>query len=458
MRIVQVVCLFLGVVLFFSCDKENNNPSPGTNDKGQTELKIDPSEKFQKMIGFGGALTWYSDRIVTSPKSEEIYQLIFEDLGMDVLRLMNWYYPSDYPNNKSPESMVSLPYDSDYKTMFQATNTFYKKAKSYNSDIRVLLSSWGPPSTLKSNDNLREGTLKKREEGSFLYNVYAEYWNDILDHIDFSPDYISIQNEPGYTNPDWITCEWGPQETTSLPAYSKAFDSVYFKIKDRPNVPVMIGPEAENLNAFNGFASTLRDKEHCPVYAFHPYNFNRNSSMEEVASGMSSLFDGFGDKPNIMTEFSGMSWMNTARIIYQTLVHANTSGYIYWETVWNSPDQAMIFIDRTGAYTITPFYYVMKHFSKYISENYIRIDVDPRIAYVEAVGFMSPDEKNITIVLINPEKVTLDYELTLPSGNIREVNGFQSVEGDYFKRMEDLGSGSFIPVPGQSVTTLDIRL
>src|SRR5690606_9966025 len=120
---------------------------------------------------------------------EEIYQLIFNDLGMDILRLKNWYYPAGYPEVKSPEKMLSR----GDKAMFDASNFFYKKAKEFNPDIKVLLSSWGPPTSLKSNDHLREGTLKKNA-GGFMYDEFADYWVDILDHIPFQPDYISIQN------------------------------------------------------------------------------------------------------------------------------------------------------------------------------------------------------------------------------------------------------------------------
>lgn len=449
--------MFLFVLFFIAgCDKKDDDLSPV--DKGQNQLYVNLDEKHQSMFGFGGALTWYSDRIVSSPNSEEIYRLIFEDLGLDILRLMNWYYPLDYPNNKSPESMVSLPYDSDYKTMFEANHLFYEKAKSYNPDIITLLSSWGPPSALKSNDNLREGTLKKNSFGEFVYDEFAEYWNDVLDHIRFHPDFISIQNEPGYTNEDWITCKWAPYETGELPSYTEAFDRVYAKIKDRPDAPVMIGPEAENLNAFNGFADALREKEYCPVYAFHPYNFNENSSMESISAGLEDLHKNFEEKPNMMTEFSGLSWMNTARFIHRSLVDAQTSGYIYWELVWESENQSLISINQAGEYTITPLYYVFKHFSKYVSKDYWRVHVDPRIAYVEASGFVSPDGKRATVILINPQSIDLDYEIVLERGNISKVEGFQSKEGEFFQSMNDLGDGSFVPVAGNSITTLNIHL
>lgn len=458
MRIVNFAGILLLCVLFFSCEKDKVDPDTDPANTAKSTMTVRTSEKYQNMIGFGGALTWYSDRILSSPKSEEIFQLVFEDLGMDILRLMNWYYPLDYPENKSPESMVSLSYDSDYKTMFQANHIFYDKAKSFNQDIEVLMSSWGPPAALKSNDNLREGTLKKTTDGSFMYDAYAEYWEDILDHLGFSPDYISIQNEPGYTNSDWITCQWSGRETTTLPGYGTALEKVYEKIRDREDVPVLIGPEAENLDVFSDFAAAVKDKDYCPVYAFHPYNFNENSSMSDIGSRMSDLYNNFGDKPNLMTEFSGMSWLKTARFIQQTLTEAHTSGYIYWELVWDTPDQAMIAIDGSGNYTVTPFYYVMKHFAKYVKKGYTRIGVKPSIEYLEASGFISPDGKKLTLIIINPNKVDSSFRLDMEDGEAKSIKGFQSTENEYFKSMDEVSKDGTITIPGESVTTLDISL
>lgn len=114
-------------------------------------------------------------------------------------------------------------------------------AKQFNPGIQILVSSWTPPSALKSNNNLREGTLK-RNNGVFMYEAFGDYWNDLLDNLQFNPDYISIQNEPGWITPDWETCEWRPAETAEFPGYNAAFDAVYNKISTRSNPPMMIDP------------------------------------------------------------------------------------------------------------------------------------------------------------------------------------------------------------------------
>lgn len=63
-------------------------------------LAITPniSLRHQIMDGMGGALTWYASRMLSlSPtKRAEVEGLIFDDLGLDIICLKNWYYPSSY--------------------------------------------------------------------------------------------------------------------------------------------------------------------------------------------------------------------------------------------------------------------------------------------------------------------------------------------------------------------------
>ena len=132
------------------------------------------------------------------------------------------YYAVNYPNDKTTDEMEV----SWFKQHFDVTNELYDIAKAKSPNTKVLLSSWGPPSVLKDNGELYEGTLKK-DNGVFLYDEFATYMEDVLDAVTFTPDYYSIQNEPSYTNPNWETCEWRATETLDFPGYATAFDNVH---------------------------------------------------------------------------------------------------------------------------------------------------------------------------------------------------------------------------------------
>ena len=444
------IFILIFFVFLLSCKKDNQENNPVS----VSEFTITPSTTYQEMIGFGGALTWYSNNVITSPKSEEIYNLMFKDLGMDILRLKNWYYPSNYPDNKL---MIS---GSD-KTMFDATNTFFEKAKQYNPDIKILFSSWGPPAILKSNDNLNEGTLKKDNSGHYMYNEYAQYWVDILDNISFNPDYISIQNEPGYANAGWTTCVWGVNETSEVAAYDSAFIKVHNRIKDRSYVPAMIGPESANVPAFMNLAPKIKNLDYCQVYAFHPYNYGESSNFSTISTDLTGIASSFGNKPNFMTEYSGMSWFKTARFIQQTLKYSNSSAYIYWQLVWGndaSKDYAMIYVDGSGNYTVNPFYYVIKHFAKFIDAGFKRIAVTTTQSTVEVTGYINPDHNMITIVAINIGVSDLQYSFDISGYTITGIKGYQSVEGNYFKDLGSLQVDKPVMLPAQSISTYILNL
>lgn len=141
------------VVLFALAGYDSGGNDDGSDEGGNDTVAVtlDPSDSHQEMVGFGGAVTWYADRITSSDQQAEIVDLMFEDLGLDILRLKNWYYPTGYPDDTPPDEM-----EVDwFKPHFDATNQLYDLAKEHDEDIDVLLSSWTPPSALKSNGELR---------------------------------------------------------------------------------------------------------------------------------------------------------------------------------------------------------------------------------------------------------------------------------------------------------------
>jgi O-glycosyl hydrolase len=457
LKITETIRFFsiLSILTLFSCggdDDKDKDPEPQPDPEIVT-ITINPASVKQEMIGFGGALTWYSDRMTSSSKKAEIADLIFNDLGTDIIRFKNWYYPDGYPAVTSTETMT----DDNAKALWNTTNELYELATERDPDVKILLSSWGPPPALKSNNHTRAGTLKKNGS-AFMYDEFADYWAAVLDHAPFDPDYISIQNEPTYVNTGWTTCQWGATESAALPGYLIAFDKVYNKIKDRPHVPVMIGPESQDVPTFASFANILKDKAHCGVLAYHPYNINSGTSASQVTSSLEDI-GAFSSKPNIMTEFSdNLDWYNTAMFIQRSLISANSSGYIYWKLVWSKPasgtDAGMVSIDATGAYTVTPFYYLMKHFSKNIDAGYHRVEATSANAFLNTSAFINPDGKKITLIIINNASVAEDIDFAITGKTIISVSADQSKEGDYYKPVAITSPTGPISLPAKTITTV----
>jgi len=448
------MCMLL---LLSSCQKDSDKED---NTVTYT-VTIDPTQTYQKMIGFGGALTWYSDRVMSSPGKTNICHYLFEDLGADIFRFKNWYYPLNYPSNKSAESMVS----DGMKTSFNTTNQLFTLARQANPDVQILLSSWGPPASLKSNGKLNNGTLAKDANG-FVYSAFADYWNDILDHITFSPDYISIQNEPSWGADGWETCIWRPSETSEYPGYENAFDSVYKRLSKRTNPPKMIGPEAENIgqssfggNTFGAFTDVLKDKPYLEMYCYHTYNFSSSTPMSETESLLSMIASGYGDRPNIMTEYSGMTWLKTAQFIIRNLNLANSSGYIYWDMVWGEDDdKAMIKINYSGDYTITPFYYMMKHFAKNVNAGDFRIDAGSNSISLDYSAFINNAGDKITLVIVNPGIIDLKVDLKVSGKTVTAISGVQSTDVAIYTDLGAISVTNPVLLKAGSLSTFVISL
>ncbi len=456
----------LFILSLFSCggDSPDPTPTPPTPpvDDGIT-ITANPANVKQEMVGFGGALTWYCNWVTTNNKKNEIADLMFDDLGIDIIRFKNWYYPGNYPVNKSTADMPDV--DNDYaKSHWDATNQLYELAKERNPNVKILLSSWGPPTALKSNGKLQEGTLKKDASG-FMYDAFADYWVDVLDNVPFNPDYISIQNEPTFITSGWTTCQWSINETGSLPGYNAAFNKVYDKIKNRTHVPVMIGPESQDIPTFVTFANVLKDNPNCSMYAYHPYNINSGTAESAVTSSLKSV-GGF-TKPNLMTEYSDnlTDWYTTALFIHKSLVEANSSGYVYWKLSWSTPssgtDAGMISMQSsssTAGYKVTPYYYLIKHFSKHIDAGHHRVEATSNNASVFTSAFISPDNSKLTLVIINNNASTKEIKLKVTGKTSTGISAFQSKSGTYYKTIEVSKPADAISLPSKSITTVVLTI
>lgn len=455
-------CLFIVVLL--SCGRETaavEDTKPVLVADSVT-ITVDLSKKKQKMIGFGGALTWYSNWLTGHSKVNEISDLMFEDLGIDIIRLKTWYYPDGYPANKGVSNMSSNGNNDYAKAHWDATNQLYKLAMERNPNIKILLSSWGPPASLKRNGKLQEGTLKKDTNG-FVYDQFAEYWNDILQYTPFNPHYISIQNEPTYANSGWTSCQWAFSETSVLPGYNTALNKVYNKIKTRSHVPAMLGPESQDILTYSSFVNVLKDNPNCAAFAWHPYNINSTTEASDITASLKNVGN-FSTKPNIMTEFSdNLSWFGTALFIQEALIHANTSAYIYWKFMWATPasgeDAAMISTGSspTSAYQVTPYYHLIKHFAKNIDAGYYRVETTTATTPASTLvtsAFVSPDENKVTIIVVNNGTSSANVHFAATGKTAKGINVVQSKEGSYYNPVAITSPSRSISLPAKTITTV----
>jgi glucuronoarabinoxylan endo-1,4-beta-xylanase len=253
--------------------------------QGQKQVTVKTSIKKQTIDGFGGSIAYYENWVVAHPKRSMIYDYLFRDLGLSILRSRNMYMDEGGTNNGV----------NDTKTIISEG----KKRSSFD----VMLSSWSPPGKYKSNgkpaNDETMATLATDASGNFVYGDFAKWWyKSLLDYkakgIDIK--YVSIQNEPNW-NPSYEGCIFMPTEQTvydkklavnvKVASYTKAFNAVYdtlAKYKSNLNIsPKMIGPEVLGIeNAWSGrpgdYTKTM-DMTKCYAVAHHLYTGTDPATM-----------------------------------------------------------------------------------------------------------------------------------------------------------------------------------
>ena len=64
-------------------------------------VTVDPTTSYQTMVGFGAAVAYYDGSAMANAMSAQLFQTLFGDLGIQVLRVGNWYQ-NDQPTASAP--------------------------------------------------------------------------------------------------------------------------------------------------------------------------------------------------------------------------------------------------------------------------------------------------------------------------------------------------------------------
>lgn len=134
------------------------------------------------------------------------------------------------------------------------------------------------------------------------------------------------------------------------------------------------------------------------------------------------MHESFPDKLLIQTENecgNGQNDWGYANYIFGLFRHYLTHGvsaYVYWNMIleqggmssWGWHQNSMVVVDN-GRYTLTPEYYVMKHFSRYIQKDAVRLCLTGHWTGT-SVAFRNPDG-SVVLVTQNgfPEAQTVEF-------------------------------------------------
>jgi glucuronoarabinoxylan endo-1,4-beta-xylanase len=425
---------------------------------GTAHLNINATRQYQTLEGFGAATAWYMDRIV-GPTTGDLYDFLFAELGLDILRFRNRFERVGEENANLKEEI----------------EIFKRATAALGHPPKLMLSSWSPSGSLKAHGKEKcsgnpDCTLKK-VDGKFVYDEYADWWLRSLKHyqsLGLTPDYISMQNEPSFIPPDWEGCKFEPAETAEYPGYGKALSKLHGRLSELSFQPKVLGPETLGVH-YERTQKYLKEIDRAHLYgvAHHLYEKGNDDMWDWRDPGPDSYVDEMlgvaasTELPIFQTEFNtdedkGIDGgFETAWLIHHTMAEEGAAAFLYWDLIW--PDKGLV--SMTGR-TPNPRdqYYALKHFSRYTDPGYVRVSTGSDAEGIIASAYLAQDKRQLTVVVLNTGKGVVDVTLSMEGFEGKKSSSYQTVfRPGKSKRWVDLGSlseESSLHVPARSVTTV----
>lgn len=427
-------------------------------------ITVDPAMRHQTLVGFGASLAYAEDPIVAHPDKDALYDLVFAQSGLDVLRLRNRHETGIEAELLAPREIIAA-----------ASERLGRRPL-------LLMTSGAPPAALKADGSRFCGgnpdtcTLVSLPGGGFDYAGFADYWRASLEAYaaaGIAPDYISIQN-----NPNWVpraddpneACFFLPEEGTktvtvggapvdvAYPGYREALAAVRAAIADMPILPRIGAPEVNELGAVAEYVAAL-DAASFDALALHIYYVDATAVDQGAFSSVRDLAAQL-ERPVFQTEMQA-GGLETAILMHHALTAGGASTYLQNDLAALTPGTAPIALVHLTRDAFEPQgpYYALSHYAKSTDPGWVRVDASSDFHDLLGSAWLAPDESALTIVLVNAGTEDLAAELVLPDA-LRARFVSAEVTRTVFEGSEraaalgELAADGVVRVPGRSIVTL----
>lgn len=306
---------------------------------------------------------------------------------------------------------------------FDANNvTTVQEFRARQPNGRVMLTTWTPPESLKSNGSPYQGTLAKTAGGQYRYADYGAWWTRVLQFYQnhaVLPDYVSIQNECDFTPtppssgniPAYLAgCYLNSSETTTKAGYPQALAAVRsaFSAAGLGSMK-MIGPDTTAI-AGDKVKSYMDNIPSGQIHAIahHLYHDSPGSTGIADLSRLQALYPNWA-MPKFMTELNPHDtyedwdstqpgWMQLAVTMHNVFTYERANTYMVWSSMYG-------FIDRFTGKPNNANYYALAHFSRFVNANNWRVaassnDPDVAVTHYRHYGGPGISDRQV-IVMIN---------------------------------------------------------
>ena len=393
---------------------------------------VDPSQKFQTLIGIGGALTdasaetYYKLPAASQQELLKAYYDTINGIGYTLGRTNinscdfssdNYTYVAD--NDKDLKTF-NLAHDEKYKIPL-----IKEVLAATNNKLKLFVSPWSPPAWMKDNNDMLHGGKLKPEFMQSWANYYVKFIK-AYQQQNIPVWGLTVQNEP-MAKQTWESCIYSAED-------ERDFIKKYLGptlAKDGLGSKNLICWD-HNRDLIYQRASTILSDPQAAKYVwgigFHWYETWTGSAME--FENLHRVAESFPGKSLVFTEGCAESF-NESRIkewslgehYGNSLINDFNCGTVAW-TDWNilldekgGPNHvgnfcfAPVHADtKTGKLIYTNSYYYLGHFSKFIRPGARRIIASSNRDKLQTTAFINNDGK-IAVVVMNASDETIKYNL-----------------------------------------------
>jgi len=376
-------------------------------------IKIDESQTFQTMDGFGCCLTggsamhmMHMDTASRKALLKELFAWDGSNIGISYLRISigasdlndHVYSYDDLPPGTTDPDMKKFSLQPDRADVIPVL----KEVLAINPKLKILGSPWSPPAWMKDNHDTRGGRLQPG-----FYDAYAKYFVAYIKGMKaerIAIDAITVQNEPlnPKNNPSLLMLA-GEEGNFIKHHLGPAFKAAGIDAKiilydhncDHPEYPVSILDDPEAGKYVDGSAFHLYAGGIAALSAVHRAHPDKSLYFTEQWTGASDTIS------QILGWHIENLIIGAPRNWSRNVLEWNLAADSHYEphTDRGGCDQCL------GAVTIdgnkvsrNPSYYILAHAAKFVRPGSVRIDS----SYPDAlpnVAFKTPEGKTVLIVM-----------------------------------------------------------
>ncbi|NNF15564.1 MAG: glycoside hydrolase family 30 protein [Gammaproteobacteria bacterium] len=416
---------------------------PGTQ-PGEAEISVfvNPDKRFQKILGFGGAITDASAEVfakLSSAKQSELLRAYFDKTnGIGYSLARTTIHSSDFGSashtyiEEGDKSLSTFSIEHDRQFRIPMIKRAIQAA---GGTLTLYASPWSAPAFMKSNNSMLQGGKLLPE----YYETWAQYFTKFIKAYEAEgmPIWgVTIQNEP-----------MAVQRWESM---------IYTAEEERDFLKNHLGPTLEkaglgdknivvwdhNRDLIANRANVIFDDPEAAKYAwgigFHWYE--TWAGGDTMHDNLAVVNESYPTKKLLFTEgtverFSAdryQHWPNAERYGH-SMINDFNNGTVGW-TDWNilldqngGPNHvsnfcfAPIHADTdSGELIYTPTYYYIGHFSKFVRPDARRVSTSSSRSVLLATSFINVDGQMATIVMNMTDKA-IDYNFFVESLQVKLV-------------------------------------